>query len=389
MFKNSLTWCQFADSHFNSRLNIIRILRGIICFESHVTNDIPIMNRVGNRQSCNVHRKLKRCGNPFAQQDRNPKNSNVKKIQEILEQGVYKDRYGFKVDFSHHLMECVDNTELIQIPPPTHIEKNELNIKVLTCKTISAALDLRSRYDIVTVVNFASGLPPKDMMNRNSQESCLLRQTALSASLNSKVCDHFFQKNKDQTIPLKNNGIIYSPGVPVLQDDHGELLSKNDYCTVDIISACPVNRKRICDSNSNISNRGIQDEMKKRIRTIIETATSYHADALVLGPFGCGNCENNPRIVSELFLDVLETEELGRSFNEIVFAMGCSGNCYEQFFSVLDKPYAPPNSPLRSYSQLSPSSPTKSFTISQSQMSPRREFSNLRYVIVESQQEYD
>ena len=69
------------------------------------------------------------------------------------------------------------------------------------------------------------------------------------------------------------------------------------------------------------SHKKIDETMLRRIRIMLRIAAKNGYRNLVLGAWGCGALGNNPKDVAEYFKTVLVTEEYGRCFEEVCFAI--------------------------------------------------------------------
>jgi uncharacterized protein (TIGR02452 family) len=110
------------------------------------------------------------------------------------------------------------------------------------------------------------------------------------------------------------NYAVYSPDVPVLRDDEGDLLDPYYLCS--FITAPAVNAGAVRDR----SRHTIRAEMARRVRKVLTIAAGHGHDAVVLGAWGCGVFKNDPDDVAELFRESLGGEFHG-AFARVVFAV--------------------------------------------------------------------
>ena len=141
----------------------------------------------------------------------------------------------------------------------------------------------------------------------------------------------YYQKNRDAHDNLHTDACIYSPGVVICKTDEAwpERMEEKDWVKVDVIScAAPNLRKR--SGNYHNPEHGLTPEIsagelytlhKKRAEHILHVAAANHADALVLGAFGCGAFANDPYVVARAYKDAVASYT--QYFRMIEFAVYC------------------------------------------------------------------
>jgi uncharacterized protein (TIGR02452 family) len=121
-------------------------------------------------------------------------------------------------------------------------------------------------------------------------------------------------------------GGIYSPHVFVFRDNQGanfRYLPKP--LEIAIIASLPYN---MCHHSSHHSSPGTKGKYvhgtKEKIRAILRIAAHGGNTAVVLSDYGCIERHNHPKVVSQLFKDVLLEEEFKGVFQVIDFAIPAS-----------------------------------------------------------------
>ena len=186
----------------------------------------------------------------------------------------------------------------------------------------------------VAVLNFASATNPGGgvLHGSSAQEESLCRCSTLYPTLNQRrFWDGYYQHHRDQGDVRYSDACIYSPGVVVFKRDaeYPELMSENEWFEVDVVTCAAPNLRRMPSNFFNPGSgswRPVGDEELYRLhvsrgRRICEIAAVNGATSLVLGAFGCGAFQNDPRVVARAYRTVLE--EMGPYFEQVEFAVFC------------------------------------------------------------------
>merc|ERR1712113_859612 len=110
------------------------------------------------------------------------------------------------------------------------VGKQRLNCEVRCCTVLAAAQDLATSADCLAapgVLNFASARNPGGgfTTGAEAQEESLARSSGLYPCL-TKHFQAFFAPHRQAASGLYTHGLIHSPQVPVVRDEHGTLLEK-------------------------------------------------------------------------------------------------------------------------------------------------------------------
>lgn len=238
----------------------------------------------------------------------------------VYEHGVPK-----KVDISEKISNCVKNTEtIIKVQydtwnAPSVTEPNCL-IEVRPESSFGAASRLTSLYK-TCVLNFASATKPGGgfINGKAAQEESLSRQSALFKSLQKEKFMYMHHKVNKSDFKYTDY-MIYSPSVPVFRDDKTEkLLSENNIFCTDVITSAAPNKAEMVKHGQDT--KCLHNILYTRCEKILRCAIDHGAKALVLGAFGCGVFGNDPKIVSQIFKDLLVQKGYKKYFKTVVFAI--------------------------------------------------------------------
>lgn len=224
-------------------------------------------------------------------------------------------------------------------------------IIVTAQRSFEAAVQMMNDHGHVAVHNFASATNPGGGVTRGSraQEECLCRCSTLYPVLNTEALRRgYYDYHRRQHNVLYTDACIYMPGIRVIKTDTDlpQRLPQHLWETVDVLTCAAPNLRPVPYNRMNpgqgdavqISDAELLQLHKKRASHLLTIAAANDVNALVLGAFGCGAFENDPRIVAKAYAAVLE--EYRHYFDEIRFAVYCSPrdrSNYEAFAEVLGK----------------------------------------------------
>lgn len=279
-----------------------------------------------------------------------------KENESIVENGfyTYKDKITHKnvtkfikkdLDKSISQTEIISSTTQLKIDAKSLSKHEKLSIfqriDVWEATTFYEAIYMKKKVsNKVCVLNFASSTQPGGgvLNGRNAQEETLSRQSFLYFSLNSKR--EFYEHNKKFYDPFGTDYMIYSPNVMIIRDDNDELIEP---VKVSIISAVAVNYSEIKQKyKKGEKDQAVYDKMKNRCRRILKLCLLKGNDIIILGAFGCGVFQNSPKMISEIFKELLVDESIGINFKKIIFAIktkpGTSNETFQIFKNTLSLP---------------------------------------------------
>lgn len=237
----------------------------------------------------------------------------------ILEAGEYRTPAGEIVPIAELVQRAVEGTVFYphdETVPPFSRAEHVTDIEIRNESTLEAARRFVADGDRPAALNFASAKHPGGgfLGGARAQEESLARSSALYACINGNP---MYAMHRALGDGMYTSSMIYSPDVPVLRNEEGELLATPYLCTM--ITAPAVNAGAVTKHDRG-RHTEIRQEMERRIRKVLAIAAHHEHDALVLGAWGCGVFRNDPEEIAGLFRAALRTEFHG-VFRRVIFAI--------------------------------------------------------------------
>lgn len=248
----------------------------------------------------------------------------AKETIEILEQGFYRTASGEMVEIKNEVESAVKNSRLFRPADfPAEFELNkafaETNYSVTDETTIDAIRHVCKEDENANpfVLNFASAKNPGGgfLSGAQAQEESLARSSALYSSLTANF--EMYEYNRRHSTPFYSDYLIYSPQVPVFRHDDGSFFEKPflaSFLTAPAVNAGVVKQKQSDKIDL------IETVNRERARKLLWVANQNNHKLLVLGAWGCGVFQNEPKMIASIFADLLNGEFSG-CFERIVFAV--------------------------------------------------------------------
>lgn len=253
-----------------------------------------------------------------------------KKIAEetlkILERGYFETPSGNRIDITNLQEKAELGTKLYKPKDSDEIlgkgSYEELGISTEIQVTNQTTLDavralIKEGHKDVLCLNFASAKNPGGgfLGGSQAQEESIARSTGL---YNCQIKSfEYYEVNRSTVSCIYTDYMIYSPNVPILKNEKGENLETLQYCG--IITAPAVNtgvvKKKEPEKVSEI-----EEVMKRRIRKVLSISLENNHKAIVLGAWGCGVFQNDPKDIAKYFKEIIEGEYKNR-FSKIIFAI--------------------------------------------------------------------
>ena len=235
---------------------------------------------------------------------------------EILARGPYENRAGATVHVKHLLGAAKAGT--VTYPPDADLPSftshdTPTAFEVVNDTTLAAARKLVADGFRPVALNFASARHPGGgfLTGARAQEESLCRASGLYACISGSG---MYLHHARMPGGFYSNYAVYSPGVPVIRTDDGDLLDEPYLCG--FVTAPAVNVGAIRPEE-----RGrVRSEMAERVRKVLAVAAGHGHDAAVLGAWGCGVFRNDPEMIADLFREALLTRFAG-VFARVVFAV--------------------------------------------------------------------
>jgi uncharacterized protein (TIGR02452 family) len=246
----------------------------------------------------------------------------------ILENGGYAAPGGATVPVGQDLRNCVEATQLFwpdelealtarvlsrpSAPAPVMVEiENESTLSGI-------ARLLHEGCAPVAALNFASANNPGGgfLSGSQAQEESLARSSGLYASLSTASA--FYQHHREHPSPLYSDAMILSSHCPIFRDDAGSLLNNVHHAT--FISSAAPNARAVKERSPHDLNL-IADVLQRRAEYVLAVAASRDIRYLVLGAWGCGVFRNDPRLVAQVFMNLLTRADWRGRFSKVVFSI--------------------------------------------------------------------
>ncbi len=250
----------------------------------------------------------------------------AKDTLEILKRGYYINEEGTKIDIQKTQTYSEENTylytpeELLELIETQNLSTSgrETIFEVTGETTLNAVRRLVVEgMKNVLCLNFASARNPGGgfLGGAQAQEESIARATGLYPC--QLKASNYYETNRKTKTCLYTDHMIYSPKVPLIKNEAGDLLEKA--LEVSIITAPAVNTGVVKRREfSNIDK--IEPTMRRRIDQVLAISKKHGHKVLVLGAWGCGVFQNDPREAALWFEEALREKYAGQ-FKRIVFAI--------------------------------------------------------------------
>jgi uncharacterized protein (TIGR02452 family) len=247
----------------------------------------------------------------------------AKRNEEIAGRGSYRTADGTEVVIRDWLARAQQET--VSYPPDWSVTDDPSDrpagsaFEVTAEGSMAAAQRLVREYGdtaAVGVLNFASARNPGGgyLRGARSQEEDLCRSALLYSCLLG--APDYYEAHRASSDLRYSHRVIFSPGVPVVRDERGELLAQP--YQVDFLTSPAPNAGEL-HVRSQSSPAELGELLTERAHRVLAVAARHGVRHLVLGAWGCGVFRNDPVQVAEAFAAALERH--GRSFERVVFAV--------------------------------------------------------------------
>ncbi len=256
------------------------------------------------------------------------KNLTRKEIAEetlrIIEQGSYVNNLGKMVSIKGETEFAVKNSRLFRtedFPESFQLMKieGETRIELTDETTLEAAKRICKENDAENpfVLNFASAKNPGGgfLGGAQAQEESLARSSALYPCLTANF--EMYEYNRREGSCLYSDWMIYSPKTPVFRNDDGSLI-KTPYL-VSFMTSPAVNDGVIKQKEAKNIEK-IESVNKERARKFLWLANKEKHKTLILGAWGCGVFQNDPKMIALVFNELLQGE-FANCFERVIMAI--------------------------------------------------------------------
>jgi uncharacterized protein (TIGR02452 family) len=257
----------------------------------------------------------------------------------------------------HALIEAVKQSRSAQqfisagdsVDVPESGRTENARVTVSGKRSLEAAESYAKQDKRVCVHNFASATNPGGgvVHGSSAQEEAICRCSTLYPVLNTKEnWSRFYKFHRDRHDAKYTDTCIYTHDILIIKSDTDvpRRLSEDKWCKVDVITcAAPNLRERPGNAMNpspgnqvHLSDKELMALHEKRGRHLLAAAAEQKAEIMILGAFGCGAFQNDPKVVAEAYKKILA--EFDGVFREVHFAVFCSprdtGN-FDAFKKVL------------------------------------------------------
>jgi uncharacterized protein (TIGR02452 family) len=249
----------------------------------------------------------------------------AKDTLELLEKGFYINNKEERTDISLIQKNAVDNTRLYK---PAELEEMraegrytnsfQTRYEVTNETTLDAVRRLAGEgEENVMCLNFASAKNPGGgfLGGAVAQEECIARASGLYPCL--LQAGEYYAYHRKLNTCLYSDHMIYSPQVPILKTEFGNLLDEV-VCTT-IITSPAANAGAVKKNEAGNADK-IIPVMRKRIGKLLALCLHHQHTTLVLGAWGCGVFRNDPEEIAGLFKEAL-AGDFANQFKRVVFAV--------------------------------------------------------------------
>ena len=250
----------------------------------------------------------------------------------ILRRGTYQcessDANGMiEVDITNQIKEAVDGAICYEpeysFPPPTLSEHSVMVVEVMVGTTLSTCRKVwRETGGYVGCLAYASGKFPGGSFIQGSggQEESFARSSAyyLCAGKGSSM----YESNRANKDPFYSDHVVVSKNIPVFREEAPPHKLIRPW-PISVVAAPAVNSGIVRERLGMEAEGMIHERMKTRIYRVLAAAHMHGIRNLVLGEYGCGALENNPRDVANYFKSALLLPEspFNGAFDRVVFAI--------------------------------------------------------------------
>ena len=260
----------------------------------------------------------------------------AKETLDILGKGFYTNQNRERVEVKNIQGQAVKETKLFTSENLDKLLNTlELSLKYKTSfevreeTTIQSLLRNISGGNIDPVcLNFASAKNPGGgfFNGAQAQEESIARSSGLYPCQIAAM--DFYETHRSMKSCIYTDSMIYSPRVPIFRKDDGVLLDSPIYAN--IITAAAVNFGVVKRFESEKISM-VEEIMKIRIDKLLALSAFQNHKTLILGAWGCGVFQNDPRMIAQIFNELLKGKYKG-VFEKVVFAVYAKNKKFIQAF---------------------------------------------------------
>ena len=243
----------------------------------------------------------------------------------IFQKGSYLSPSGKQIDVGEAITAAADGTKFYDLATmnsegtrPNVISRTLIRVTAQT--TLAALAELNAkRGGEIGCLNFASAKNPGGgfLNGAEAQEESLARSSGLYPCLLRQP--DYYERNRANSSTLYLDLAIFSPRVPFIRNDSGDLIETPILASV---ITCPAPNAGAIRQNEPQNLSLVRYTLERRAKFVLNIAQVEGIQRLVLGAWGCGVFRNESSVVAEVFSELLASNsQFGTAFEEVVFAI--------------------------------------------------------------------
>lgn len=199
----------------------------------------------------------------------------------------------------------------------------KITVKEQDCLDVAKEYFFEKGGASIALVNFANPTNPGGGFKEGAraQEEQICFRTTLAGFMQYNLDNREENKFYPLTAEGRAGGAIHTPNVTVFREGKAKQYAFMDdtLLKIGVITSAAV-QCPILSGKLDYAREDDKEMMKTLIRTQLHAAKTYKYDTVILGAFGCGVFGNPPKVVAQLYDEVI-AQEFKNVFKEIIFAI--------------------------------------------------------------------
>jgi uncharacterized protein (TIGR02452 family) len=243
----------------------------------------------------------------------------------IIKEGVYKLKDNNEINISSEIKKGIEDTKVHSVNDLETLRNTielpnnfETTINVSNQDVVSSIHRLKTEIGgTIMCLNFASAKNAGGgfINGAIAQEEALAISSSLYGS--QMTTKGYYDLHKSMKSCVYTDTMIYSPNTVFFRDVDGNLLKNPTVCN--IITSAAVNTGVVKQREPKVI-KSLPELMETRIDKLFALALQNKNETLILGAWGCGVFQNEPKLIAELFAKQLNGKYKNQ-FKHIEFAI--------------------------------------------------------------------
>lgn len=200
-----------------------------------------------------------------------------------------------------------------------------MKVEVIQGDSFDVAIRLKSErnYKNVAVLNMAKLYPGGNFLKgEENQEANLCMRSTLFDSINIYRINYrnynsYLRKKMGWRYKIPEFGVIYSPKIKVFRGNVNEgFCYYGNPAQINVISSQAYKLKDSANKPSNY-----REKIKRKLQMILNAALLTNQELVVLGAFGCGEDNNDPKEIVQITKEILKERPIYQQKMKIIFAV--------------------------------------------------------------------